>query len=488
MYASHLFKMGLKGSSKKMSDASVSKAPKKRFQFPHVFVILFSLIIIMSILTHVIPAGEYDREVTEEGQTVVIDGTYHEVESNPTGFFGIFQAVHRGMEDGAGIIFFILIVGGAFGILNATKAIEAGLSTVSQKMSGKELFIIPVVMALFALGGATFGMAEETIPMILIMVPLALKLGFDSMVGTAMVLVGVYAGFTAAFLNPFTVGVAQGIAGVPIFSGIGFRLIAWVIFVLISVAYVMIYANKVKKKPEISVMYEVDQQRNIDEDDQAKQQSLTSRQSAIIVVLLVTVVGLAVGVTVFDWYITEIAGLFLVMGIIVGLIGKLRINEIAESFVKGSEELIVGALVVGFAYGILVVLQDSNTIDTILYAISGVVSQLPTSLTAIGMYVTQNLLNFIVPSGSGQAALTMPIMTPLADLTGVSRQTAVFAFQLGDGITNILTPTGSVLMASLALARIPWVKWVKWAIPLILLQFVIGGILVTIAHLFVWVA
>lgn len=280
----------------------------------------------------------------------------------------------------------------------------------------------------------------------------------------------------------------MGIAGVPIFSGIGFRLISWVVFVVISVTYVMVYARKVKKHPEISSVYKLDQQRNINFSNQAQQPSLTKRQTMIIGVLLLTVIGLAFGVTIFDWYITEIAGLFLLMGIIVGFIGKLRINQIAKAFVKGSEELVVGALVVGFAYGILVVLEDSHTIDTILHVISSVVSQLPTSFTAIGMYMTQNLLNFIVPSGSGQAALTMPIMTPLADLTGVSRQTAVLAFQIGDGISNILTPTGSVLMASLALAKIPWVKWVKWVIPLIILQFIVGGILITIAHLFVWVA
>ena len=457
---------------------------KKKFEFPHVFALLFALIVIMSVLTYVIPAGEYERETTDDGRTVVVDGTYHAVESNPTDFLGIFEAVHKGMEQSAGIIFFIFIVGGAFGIVNATRAIEVGLSTVAKKMSGRELLIIPAVMTLFALGGATFGMAEETIPFILILVPLALKLGFDSMVGVAMVLVGVYAGFTAAFLNPFTVGVAQGIAELPLFSGMGFRMIVWVVFLLITVVYVMIYARKVKKNPELSIMYKFDQKRIFGE--QAKEQTLNNRQLLIISVLGLTIIGLALGVMFFDWYITEIAGLFLLMGIIIGFIGKLRVNEIAEAFVRGSGELIVGALVVGFAYGIIVVLEESLTIDTILYSISNVVSQLPTSLTAIGMYITQNLINFIVTSGSGQAALTMPIMTPLADLTGVSRQTAVLAFQLGDGITNILTPTGSVLMASLALAKISWVKWVRWVIPLILLQFIAGLILVTIAHLFIW--
>lgn len=473
-----------------MSDTSISetkqiKKGKKRFEFPHVFAILFFLVVIMAALTYVIPAGEYERETIEGDRTVVIDGTYHTVESNPTGFFGVFEAIHKGMEQGAGIIFFILIVGGAFGILQSTKAIEVGLSRVAYKMGGKEMLIIPVVMTVFALGGATFGMAEETIPFILILVPLALKLGFDSLVGVAMVLVGVYAGFTAAFLNPFTVGVAQGIAELPLFSGLGYRIVVWAVFVAVSIAYVMIYARKVKKDPERSIMYEFDQKREF-EDEKTDVERLTARQAIIIAVLGLTMIGLAVGVMFFDWYITELAGLFFLMGIVMGIIGKKSINQMSNAFVRGSQELIVGALVVGFAYGILVVLEESLTIDTILYFISNLVSQLPTSLTAIGMFVTQNFMNFIVTSGSGQAALTMPIMTPLADLTEVSRQTAVLAFQFGDGITNILTPTGSVLMASLALAKIEWTKWVKWVLPLILIQFVVGLILVTIAHLFVW--
>ncbi|GGB52859.1 C4-dicarboxylate ABC transporter [Lentibacillus populi] len=474
-----------------MSEESVLKdteptKPKKKFEFPHVFAILFALIIITAVLSYVIPAGEYEREVNEAGETVVVDGTYHTVDSNPVGFLGIFEAVHKGMVEGAGIIFFIFIVGGAFGILNATKAIEAGFASISARMAGKEIYLIPVVMVLFALGGGTFGMSEETIPFILILVPLAIKMGFDSLVGAGMVIVGSCAGFTAAFMNPFTVGVAQGIAELPLFSGMGFRFIVWFIFVAISIAYVMIYANKVRKRPEISMMYQVDQQRDIDLSIQKQQQKLNLRQSLIIGALILTIIGLAIGVTFFDWYIMEIAGLFLLMGVIVGFIGKLRVNQIAEAFVKGSEDLVVGGLVVGLAYGILVVLEDSNTIDSILFFVSNLVGQLPTSFSAMGMYITQSLLNFIVPSGSGQAALTMPIMTPLADLTGVSRQTAVFAFQLGDGISNAITPTAGVLMASLAIAKIPWVKWLKWFWPLIVIHYVVGAVLVTFAHLFVW--
>lgn len=474
-----------------MSEVSVEMEgkpgkPKKKFEFPHVFALLFTLIIITAVLSYVIPAGEYEREINGAGETVVIDGTYHEVASNPTGFFGIFKAVHNGMVEGAGIIFFIFIVGGSFGILNATRAIEAGLASVSAKMAGKEIFLIPVVMVLFALGGGTFGMSEETIPFILILVPLAMKMGFDSLVGAGMVIIGSCAGFTAAFMNPFTVGVAQGIAELPLFSGMGFRFIVWLIFVGFSIAYVMIYAIKVKKNPEKSMMYQVDQQRDLDTTAQQEALTINMRQSIIIALLMFTIIGLAIGVTFFDWYITEIAGLFLLMGIIAGLVAKLSINQIAEAFVKGCGELVVGGLVVGMAYGILVVLQDSNTIDTILFSVSNLIGQLPTAFSAMGMYIMQSFLNYLVPSGSGQAALTMPIMTPLSDLTGVSRQTAVFAFQLGDGISNAITPTSGVLMASLTIAKIPWIKWIKWSWPLILISYIAGAILVTVAHLFIW--
>ena len=463
------------------------KRKKRKFEFPHVFALLFGLIIITALFTYIVPAGEYEREVNDAGRTVVVDGTYQQVESNPTSPFGILEAVHKGMVNGAEIIFFIFIVGGAFGILNATKAIETGLANVSAKMAGKEIYLIPVVMLLFALGGGTFGMSEETIPFILILVPLAIKMGFDSLVGAGMVIVGSCAGFTASFMNPFTVGVAQGIAEIPLFSGMGIRFIIWLIFVAFSIAFVMIYAKKVKKNPETSLMYEIDKRRTMDdaEHDPIIMQ-LTPRHAIIIGLLFLTIIGLAIGVTYFDWYIMEIASLFLLMGVIAGFVAKLRVNQIAESFVDGCRELVVGALVVGMAYGILVVLEESNTIDTILYSLSGAIGQLPTTFSAMGMYATQSFLNFLVPSGSGQAALTMPIMTPLSDLTGVSRQTAVLAFQLGDGISNAITPTSGVLMASLALAKIPWIKWIKWVWPVIVLSYIVGAIIITIVHLFVW--
>ena len=466
-----------------MQSKDGAQKKKRKFEFPHVFVLLFGMIVIFSVLTYFIPSGEFDRIETDDGRTEVVDGTYHAVEDNPTDFLGIFEAIHKGLVEGSGIVSFILIIGGAFGILNATRAIDSGMIKIAEKSHGKEIIIIPIAMIFFSLGGATFGMSEETIPFILIFIPLALRVGFDSMVGVAVVLVGVYAGYAGAFLNPFTIGVAQGIAELPLFSGTAFRILVWVLYTAVSIAFVMLYARKVKKDPTSSPMHKIDQSYKIEETGKI---TLLRRQIVIIVLFLLTIVGLAVGVMVFDWYITEIAGLFVLMGIIAGLIYRMPINEIAEKFVEGCKDIVLAAISVGFAYGILVVLQDSFTIDTILYTISNWVSQLPTSFSAIGMYAVQAVMNFLVPSGSGQAALTMPIMTPLSDLTGVSRQTAVFAFQLGDAISNVFVPTSGIVMGALAIARISWVKWMRWLLPLVLIQYVLGGVLLIIAHLFIW--
>lgn len=456
----------------------------KRFEFPHGFVILFIFILLTALITYLIPAGEYDRTTDNSGQSIVIDGTYQTIEATPTSLLDLFNAIHLGMVEAAEIIFFIFVVGGAFRIFRETNAIEASFHVITEKLRGRELLFIPVIMLFFAISGATWGMAEEVIPFILIAIPIALMMGFDSITGTAMVLVGVYAGFGSAFMNPFTVGVAQGIADLPTFSGMGIRFIFWLIFVSITILYVTIYAKKVQKDPTISPMYQEDLQRGNTE--LIQRETLTKRQITILSILVFTLVVLAAGVVMYDWYITEIASLFLIMGIIVGLIAKFPINKIAETFIKGCEEMVMGALIVGVAYAILIILEQSHTIDTILYGISNFVAGLPTSFSALGMYATQSILNFIVPSGSGQAAVSMPIMTPLSDLVGVNRQTAVLAFQYGDGISNILTPTAGVLMASLAIAKIPWIKWVRWVLPLIVIQYLLGGLFITIAHMFIW--
>lgn len=450
---------------------------------PHVFVILFSVILLAAIATYVVTPGEYDRAEDANGRMIAVDGSYHPVEADRAGFMDVFQAVYTGMTGASDIIFYIFIVGGSFGILRSTNVIEGAVGSISKRMAGRERLIIPVLMVFFALGGAMLGLAEETIPYITILVPLMLRLGFDSMTGAAVVLLGTSAGFASAFMNPFTVGVAQGIAQIPVFSGLGLRLIMWVVFVGVSIWFVMRYADKVKKDPKSSITYDSDLTLKEKQSPTEQFVGLTGRQKLVLTILLATLVVLAIGVSKLGWYLTEIAGLFLLMGVLMGIVSKLSLNDIAEAFIEGCRTLVMGALVVGVARGILVVLQDGKIMDTILYGLANAVGSLPTSLTAIGMYIVQCLISYIIPSGSGQAAVTMPIMAPLGDLVGVTRQTAVLAFQLGDGISNIFTPTSGYFMAGLALAGVSWVKWAKWLLPLIICHYILGAVFVTIAHL-----
>lgn len=466
------------------SGSAAQSVSSPGIKVPHVFVILFSVIVLSVIATHFITSGEFERVKNEQGRTVVVDGTYKEVASSPAGFMDIFRSIQKGSIEAGNIIFYIFFVGGAFGIFRATGAVEGAVGSISQKIKGRENLVIPVFMTLFALGGAMMGLAEETIPYISIIVPLCLMLGFDSMVGAAIVLLGTGAGFTAAYMNPFTVGVAQGIAELPLFSGLGLRFAFWVIFLSISITYVMIYAKKVQKDPTKSVMG------NMPDSETCKpgagMTKMSPEHKRVLIVLVISLVTLAFGVIKFGWYINEIAGLFLLMGVAMGAVAKMSPNRIADSFIEGCRVLVLGALVVGFARAILVVLQDAKAMDTILYGLSSLIQTLPSSLAALGMYISQCLLNFIVPSGSGQAALTMPIMTPLSDLLGVTRQTAVLAFQFGDGISNIFSPTSGYFMAGLALAGISWDKWAKWILPLILIHYSLGAVFITFAHFIGW--
>jgi len=474
---------GLKEKEVNMSSTSLetNSEPKKKFKVPHVYVILMIVVAICAVFTYIAPAGEYARVEGPGGRMIVDPTSFTYVDQTPVSLFGYLLSVPKGMAEVAEIIFFIFIVGGSFAVVQATGAIEAGLGRVTKSMAGKERAIIPIVMILFSLGGSVFGMAEETLPFIPIMVTLAIALGFDSITGTAIVLAGAGAGFAGAFMNPFTIGVAQGIAELPLFSGMGFRIVAYLLMVALTVIFIYRYAGKIKKDPARSLMYEFDKNRE-DVLDLSVLKEFTVYHKLVLLVVAGTIALLVFGVISYGWYIQEISGLFLGMAILSGIIGKLGLSGTAENLLIGMSNLAGGALVVGFARAILVVLNEGHIMDTLLFSISSAVSQLPSVFAALGMYIFQCLLNYIVPSGSGQAAVSMPIMAPLADLVGVTRQTAVLAYQFGDGISNIFTPTSGYFMAGLALAKIPWDKWAKWILPLILLQYLLGAVLVTIAH------
>lgn len=464
-----------------MSDVKLDNK-KKKFKVPHVYVILLTIILICGVLTYIVPAGEYNMVENEEGREVLDPESFENVEKTPVTPFGLLKSVPKGMVETALIIFFIFIVGGSFAVVEATGATEAGLGKVTIMMAGKEKLIIPIIMFVFSLGGAVFGMAEETLPFIPIMVTLAIALGFDSLTGVGMVLVGAGAGFAGAFMNPFTIGVAQGIAGIPLFSGIGYRIFAYIVMYLLATSFIFWYAGRVKKNPKKSLMYEADQKRE-DTLDLDNLMDFTVRHKIVLLVVAVTIGLLVFGVVNYGWYIEQISALFLGMAIVVAIVGGLGFNGFAESLIEGMSNLAGGALVVGFARAILVVLTEGQILDTILHSTASLVSGLPSYLAALGMYIFQCFLNFIVPSGSGQAAVSIPILAPLSDLVGVTRQTAVLAYQFGDGISNIFTPTSGYFMAGLALAKVPWDKWAKWILPLILVEYIVAGVLVVIANL-----
>ncbi len=462
-------------------DSIRQNAPK--LKMPHTYVILFSIILIAAIASYIVPAGHFDTVLNEiTGKTVVDPNSFQYVEQSPVSFFDIFKSIPRGMKAGASIIFFIFIVGGAFEMLTSTGAIEAGINRTVKNLSGKESLMIPVFVLVFALGGATFGMAEETLIFVPIGIMLSRKMGYDALVGTGMVTLGAAVGFNSGFLNPFTVGVAQGIAELPLFSGIALRITAYVVFYSITVFFLMRYAKKVKYNPELSLVSELEMEENSHHTQISQLRDMTSRDGLVLAVLLGGLITIAYGVMKFGWYITEIAAAFIIIGILGGLIGGSKPSELASDFVKGAKGLVFGALVVGVARGILVVLQDGQIIDTMIYSLSGLIKTLPSSITSIGMFITQVIINFFIPSGSGQAAATMPIMVPLSDIVGVTRQTAVLAYQFGDGFTNSIIPTSSVLMAYLSIANIPYNKWVRFVYPLIFAWVIAGCTFIIFAN------
>lgn len=457
---------------------------KSKLKVPHTYVILFSMIIIMALLTYVIPAGQYQKmEIqTETGTRTVVDpNSYTNVEANRAMPFDILKAFPKGLAASQGIVFFIFIVGGSFNVLNQTGAIEAGISKIALSLKGNEMLMIPIIVFIFSLGGATIGMAEEAIVFVPIGIALARALGYDAITGMAIVALGAAAGFTSGFMNPFTVGVAQGIAEVPMFSGFALRIVIWLCTLTLVIFYIFRYANKVKKDPRNSIVYELEQEEKGKAIDLSNVKKLTTRD---VVVLLIFFAGMGIlvfGVFEYGWYITEIAAIFLAIGIFSGIAARTSLEDIAKQFIAGAKDMATGALVVGLARGILVIMEGSMIIDTIVYALANSISALPRSVSAVGMLIVQSFLNLIIPSGSGLAATTMPIMAPVADVIGVTRQTAVLAYQFGDGITNSIVPTSGVLLANLSIAKIKYEEWFKFVGPLMLLWTLLGCIFMIIA-------
>lgn len=465
---------------------------KKKFKFrvPNTYLLIFSLLVLIAAMTWIIPGGKYER-TTLNGREVVVQNSFTYIENEPQGVVDLFTSPLKGFIEAAHIIGFILIVGGAFNVLAKTDAINAVINKLAKAHQTSEplrKLFIPTLILLFSLGGATFGMNEEIIPFVLIIVPICLALGYDSIVGVAIPLVGAHVGFASAFLNPFNVGIAQGIADVPIFSGIGYRMISWAISTIAAILFLLYYVRRLSKNPKISPTYFEDEERRKNEQFDALYNSssaLTLRHKLVLLTFVLSLVMLVVGVIELGWFIEEISAMFLVMGIIVGIIGSLKTDILIKAFIDGAKDLVGTALIVALARATLVISRDGQIIDTILYELSPYIQSSSPIFASQKMFIVQAVINFFVHSGSGQAALTMPIMAPLADLAGISRQTAILAFQFGE-YTNIIIPTSAVTMGALSMARVPWERWAKWVIPLQIILMLLGLLLLIPPNIMGW--
>ncbi|RBA03562.1 YfcC family protein [Staphylococcus arlettae] len=449
-----------------------------KFRTPHTYALLMVIITIACLLTYIIPAGEYERE-EKNGQTLVVSGSYKEVAQHGGSLFDIFRAIPEGLISGGEIVFYIFLVGGAFGIVHKTGAFETGVKYVMSQLGKFKVLMIPLTMTIFSILGFSIGLAEETIIFVPIGIIIARTLGYDALTGTSMVILGAASGFMGGMLNPFTVGVAQTVAELPMFSGWGLRTIIYLFVLAAAITTVMLYASKVKKDMSKSFVLELEQAET--EIQTYEYQRFTKRQAIGLALIVGTIVLNVFGIFSFSWSFNEMSANFLLAGLLAGFIGGLGINGTFDALIEGMKDILYGAMIVGFAKGIIVILENGKVIDTIVHGMSTVLSDVPASLVIIVMFVFQFFLNFFIPSGSGQALTTMPLMVPIADLLDINRQMTVLAFQYGDAISNILFPTSAILMGALAVAKISYAQWLKFAWKVIVLWVIICIVAMSIA-------
>jgi len=452
---------------------------KKPKQALNAYVLMFIIIAAATVLTYIVPAGKYAR-IEEGGRTIIDPSKFEFVESTPVGLLQMFKSFHEGMVNGAPIIMFVLLFGGALGIMQATGSIDELIKFTVEKFGARKKLIVPIMVLLFSLLGTLIGSAEDSLVYIAIIVPMTIAIGFDAITGFAIVFLGVIgAGFTAGITNPFTIGVAQTIAELPMYSGIGLRVGIYATFYLLTVFFILRHVNKIEKNPEMAEYGRFQPTKNTVVMTGYK---MNKRHSLSLFVLLFCFIALIYGVIELGWYISEIAAVFLLGAIIMAIIGRISANEVANSFIRGCSDMISGAMIIGIANTILVVLTAGGLLDSILYYTSTLIGNLPPTITAIGIAISNFFIHFIVPSGSGHASLVMPIMSPLADLVGVTRQTTVLATIMGAGVSNLIIPTGGVLLAGLGMMGIPYSKWVKWVFPYVIIQFAIIIVFLIIAQ------
>ncbi len=460
------------------------KQKKSGFKVPHVYVLLCAILIIVAICTYIIPAGVFDRvQDPATGRMLVDPASFHTVEKSPVNLFKLAVSIPKGMAAGVSIMMLVVLVVAAFEIVTRTGAFDSGITHMMKRSQGKENFIVAIITVMFACIGAFLGWAEGTLVFVPLGVSLARAMGYDALMGAGMVLLGTAAGFTSGVLNIYTTGIAQAIAGLPLFSAMGFRMVGFTLFTLATVAFLISYGQKIRKDPSASLVYDLELAAE-GKEDKTKDLVFTGRHRLIMLTVLMGFITVAYGTTKMGWYLNEITAVFILVGIIAGFIGKMTPNEMAINFAEGAKTIIPAALTIGIARSVLVVMEEGKILDTIVMGLASSLHGLPMVGIALGIFVIVTAFNFFVISASGKAVTMMPILSPLADILGINRQVVVIAFQYGDGFTNWFFPTSALTMAGLAMAGgIPWEKWAKWSIKLVLVWIVTAGILVTVAQM-----
>ncbi len=443
----------------------IPTTPKeKNKESNHPFLSLFIMVILAAIATYIIPAGEFERYI-HEGRTIINPDSFTFISSHPATLSSFFQSFFQGFKSASGVMGVVLFVGGAFGVLRHMGVLDAAVYGLTEKLKHKGLAVIaPVVMAVIALNVTFTGMRELDVIFITLMIPICIKLGYDVMTALGLVLLSSCAGFAAALANPFFTGIAHSIAELPLYSAMWYRAIFLVFMLVTGLFYLLNYARKVKADPANSLLHDVPQNFNSD----VKIKKLSTREKAAGFAFLILMGYMLFGTLRMGFGFNEIAGIFVAAAIIPGLVGGLSANRICDYWTKGCSEVLVAVLIIFFARSIMSVMEDAHIIDTIIYSLSKLVVGSSELVSAAAMYMVQAVINLMIPSGSGQAVITMPIIVPLADLGGVTRQVASLASQLGDGISNYIYPTNGGLLAVLALAKVPYTRWVKFFLPLFL--------------------
>lgn len=455
---------------------------KKKFVFPNTYVIIIMMMIVAVLLTWIIPSGEFERVKDEVSkQSIIIPGTFKYIENNPISLFKIPVYIMKGLAKASDIVFLVIIVGGAFNIIIETGMFQSFAGRLTKVFSNKEVLIIPAFSTIFALACTTIGV-NTFIGFAPIAVIIARSIGYDAIVGVSMVALGGAIGFSTGTFNPFTTGVAQSLAGLPIFSGLGYRFICLVAFLIVTNIYIIWYAKKVKANPESSVVYEMEQENKKIEVSEKQHDKIEGKHYLVLLIVIACFVLLVYGSQNWKWKLQENAAMFIWMGVLSGFAYGFGPSKIAEEFTKGARKLVYGALMIGMANGISLILADGKILDTTVQYLGGLLVALPSYLQAAGMFLMQLLINGLITSGSGQAAATMPIMLPVADIIGMTKQTAVLAFNFGDGLSNYILPTSSALMGFIAMVGISYSNWMKFMWRLFLIWIVVGAVLVIIAN------